>query len=72
MKIEIIGEYIKLGQLLKKLRFTHSGGAAKVFIERNKITINGKEPEGRGSKIRPGDTLWINDQVYLIKLKKED
>ncbi|CAM9154325.1 RNA-binding S4 domain-containing protein [Mycoplasma marinum] len=69
MKIEIIGEYIKLGQLLKKLKFTSSGGGAKAFIERNKITINGNAPEGRGSKIRPGDTIWINDQVFLIKSK---
>ncbi len=71
MKIEIIGEFIKLGQLLKKLHFIHSGGAAKDYITKNKITINGNEPEGRGSKIRPGDTIWIEDQVYLIILKEE-
>ncbi len=69
MKIEITGEYIKLGQLLKKLNFTSTGGGAKEYILRNKITINGKVPDGRGSKIRPGDTVWINDQVYLIKSK---
>ncbi|MCP4336910.1 MAG: RNA-binding S4 domain-containing protein [Mycoplasma sp.] len=70
MKIEIKGEFIKLGQLLKKIGKISTGGQAKDFIERNKITINGKKPEGRGSKIKPKDTLWIEEQVYLIVLKK--
>ncbi len=66
MKIEIIGEYIKLGQLLKKINMISTGGQAKMFIENHKITINGKKIEGRGSKIKPKDTVWIDDQVFLI------
>ncbi len=70
MKIEIMGEFIKLGQLLKKTNRILSGGAAKQYIETHEIKINGKKPEGRGSKIKPGDTVWIDDQVFLITEKK--
>ncbi len=57
MKVEITGEFIKLSQFLKIQNFTQTGGAAKEFIQKNKITINEKEAEGRGSKIKPGDTV---------------
>ncbi len=70
MKVEITGEFIKLSQFLKIQNFIQTGGAAKEFIQKNKITINEKEAEGRGSKIKPGDTVWVEDQVFLI-IKKQ-
>jgi len=66
MKVKITGEYIKLGQFLKKIKIISSGGQAKIYIENNSISISGNNEIGRGSKIRPGDTVWINDQVYMI------
>ncbi|WP_412031554.1 RNA-binding S4 domain-containing protein [Metamycoplasma buccale] len=71
MEIEIYGEFIKLSQLLKKLAYAPTGGKTKFFINTHKITINGNVPEGRNSKIRVGDTIWIDDNVYKIIAKKE-
>lgn len=66
MKIIITGEFIKLGQLLKKLNFITTGGEAKLFVLNNSIKINGKRPEGRGSKVYAGTTIWINDDLFQI------
>lgn len=57
MKIVIKDDSIKIGQLLKKINVIGSGGEAKFFLANNKITINGKVPEGRGTKVQVGDTL---------------
>ena len=57
MEIEITGPFIKVSQLLKKL------GKAPL--------INGEEAIGRNSKIKIGDTIWIDDNIYKIVEKKE-
>ena len=66
MKIVISGESIKIGQLLKKLNIISSGGQAKWFLENNVIKINGEKPEGRGTQVPVGATLWINDDLYQV------
>ncbi len=73
MKIEIIGEYIKLGQLIKKLNLIDTGGQAKEFIMNNidKIKINNEKPKGRSTKVFVGSTVWIEDDVYMIINKEE-
>lgn len=70
MNIKIKGRTIKLGQFLKKIGITDTGGHAKVVIENSLILINKKKPNGRSSKIRPGDIVWINDEVYYIDEEK--
>ncbi|QZE12104.1 RNA-binding S4 domain-containing protein [Mycoplasma sp. Ms02] len=72
MRVEITGEYIKLSQFLKKISETSTGGQSKSFLKVNKVTINGKVAEGRSSKIRPGDVIWINDQLYKVVSKDEN
>ena len=66
MKIVIKDEYIKLGQLLKKINVISTGGEAKHYILNNVIKINGEKPEGRGTKVKVGSTLWINDDLYQV------
>ena len=72
MKIEITGEFIKIGQLLKKINIISSGGAAKYYLEHNEIKINGKKPEGRNTKVPAGATVWINDDLFQIVQKVND
>ncbi|QBF34978.1 RNA-binding S4 domain-containing protein [Mycoplasmopsis phocirhinis] len=68
-KIYINTEFITLGQLLKLTGLINNGGEAKDFIELNKINIriNGKTPQGRGSKIYPEMAVSIISTIYLIK-----
>ncbi|MGZ9413561.1 RNA-binding S4 domain-containing protein [Mycoplasma sp. 480] len=66
MKVEITGEFIKLSQLLKKMNFIDSGGAAKEFLATNQVKINDNSEVTRGSKIKVGDIVWVNDELFHI------
>ena len=57
MKIVITGESIKIGQLLKKIKVITTGGQATAFLANNEVKINGKYPEGRGTKVKVGSTI---------------
>ncbi|PZW01510.1 RNA-binding S4 domain-containing protein [Metamycoplasma auris] len=72
MKIEIYGEEIKLSQFLKKTSLCRTGGLTKYFLKVHKVRINDKDALGRNSKIRVGDVVWIDDQVYIIKKAADD
>ncbi|WP_330463427.1 RNA-binding S4 domain-containing protein [Metamycoplasma gateae] len=66
MKVEIFGEEIKLSQFLKKVNVCRTGGMAKYFLNVHTVKINDRTPDGRNAKIRIGDTVWIDEQVYFI------
>ncbi|TDV24395.1 ribosome-associated protein YbcJ (S4-like RNA binding protein) [Mycoplasmopsis mustelae] len=66
MIVKIKGNTIKLSQFLKKIDEINTGGQSKYFIKENEIKINGKIPKGRSSKIKPGDIIWINDQLIKV------
>ncbi len=72
MKVEIIGEFIKLGQLIKKLNLIDTGGQVKDFIENNEIKINNEKPKGRSTKVFVGSTVWIDEEVYKIASAEEE
>ncbi|EIN14831.1 Hypothetical protein MAGb_4420 [Mycoplasmopsis agalactiae 14628] len=62
---------ITIGQLLKKIGLIQTGGGAKFYLEKNKVLINNKKPEGRNSKVKNGDLLTINSNIYIVK-KEQD
>ncbi|WP_027121531.1 RNA-binding S4 domain-containing protein [Mycoplasma leonicaptivi] len=67
MKITLKSEYIKLSQFLKLIKAVDTGGQTVFFLQKNEVTINGNKPEGKSSKIRQGDIVWVNDKAYLIE-----
>jgi ribosome-associated protein len=63
--VEVTGEFIALGELLKLAGVVDTGGEAKNLIATLAVSVNG-EPEGRrGRKLRPGDTVEIADGESL-------
>lgn len=72
MNVEITGKYIKIGQLLKKMKIIASGGMAKTFLANTEVKVGGKRILNRSTKIKPGCTLWIGYKVYKIVQKIED
>lgn len=66
MKVKIQGDYIKLGQLIKKLNIIDTGGQAKYFVKTHDIIVNNETGFKRSSKIWVNSTVWIDDQVYYI------
>ncbi len=65
--IEINGEYIKLGQVLKALNLVSSGADAKIAIQDGLVKVNGKVELKRGKKIYSGDTVDYDGKKIIIK-----
>lgn len=65
-KIEISTEFIKLDQFLKFATITDSGGFAKEIIQNGEVLVNGEVETRRGRKLYPGDTVEIDDYVFLV------
>jgi ribosome-associated protein YbcJ (S4-like RNA binding protein) len=65
-KVIIKTQYITLGALLKFHGFVSTGGEAKDFLLHNKIKVNDTLTSARGYKIYPGDSLYVNNQKYII------
>lgn len=66
VEIKITSEFIALGQFLKFADIIQSGGEAKSFLANNEVKINGEIDNRRGRKLRPGDEIEINSQIYRV------
>ncbi len=66
-KIKIDTEFIKLEALLKFANITVSGGEGKIRISNGEVTVNGEVCTQRGKKIRPGDTVQLDDVILLVE-----
>lgn len=44
---------------------------AKYFLTIHTVKINDRIANGRNATIRVGDTVWVDDQIYLIKQAPE-
>lgn len=70
-KIEIYGDYIQLDQFLKKENMIYSGGETGNFIEKHEIFVNEVIIKEKRKKIRIGDELSLDGEVYkIIEAKK--
>lgn len=58
-EIEIITEYITLGQFLKLANVLESGGMIKLFLTDNDVLVNGEPENRRGKKLYPGDSVEV-------------
>lgn len=64
--VKITTPFITLGQLIKFLNLTGSGGEVKLFIMQNQILFNDEPENRRGKKIYPNDMVEINGSKYRI------
>jgi ribosome-associated protein len=55
--VEIRGEMIRLGQLLKLAGLADSGGEARALVEDGAVTVNGAVETRRGRQLHPGDVV---------------
>lgn len=66
-KIELRGEYIKLGQALKAAGFVENGGAAKDVILDGLVKVNGQVCTMRGKKLYSGDkVLFDGEEIEIV------
>jgi ribosome-associated protein len=60
-EIEIRGEMIRLGQLLKVAGIAAGGSDAKRVIADGAVTVNGEPETRRGRQLHRGDVVAIGD-----------
>jgi ribosome-associated protein len=56
-EIQIRGDTIRLGQLLKLAGLIGSGSEARDFLAAERVLVNGEPESRRGRQLHPGDTV---------------
>ena len=65
-EIEIRGDVIRLGQLLKLADVADSGGDAKELLAAGEVFVNGEAETRRGRQIRPGDVVAVAGRSFRV------
>lgn len=60
-EIEIRGDTIRLGQLLKLAGVVGSGGDARELLASGEVLVNGEPEERRGRQLHDGDVVSVGD-----------
>jgi ribosome-associated protein len=64
--VEIRGDTIRLGQLLKLAGLADSGGDARALLETREVTVNGEVETRRGRQLHAGDVIARGSEVLRI------
>ncbi len=66
-EVEIRGEMIRLGQLLKLAGVRDTGGEVKELLAEAGVSVNGEPEARRGRHLRPGDVIRVDgDEIRLV------
>ena len=65
-EIEIRGDMIRLGQLLKLAGIAGSGSEARALLLENVVTVNGEPESRRGRQLHRGDVVAIGDDAIRL------
>jgi len=65
-EVQVRGDMIRLGQLLKLAGIVDAGGEVKAFLAATPVLVNG-EPEGRrGRQLHPGDEVQAGEELLIL------
>ena len=65
-EIEIFGDMIRLGQLLKLADLADSGADARELLLANRVTVNGEPDARRGRQLHRGDVVAVGDRTVRV------
>jgi ribosome-associated protein len=65
-EIEVRGEVIRLGQLLKVAGLADSGGEAKALLAAGEVRVNGEPESRRGRQLHDGDVVAAGDETVRV------
>ncbi len=68
-EIQVRGETIRLGQLLKLAGFVDGGGDVKELLAEGAVTVGGRPESRRGRQLRPGDVVAVAGQQVRLVLR---
>jgi len=66
-EIEIHGDGIRLGQLLKLAGIAESGADAKLLLADGAVTVNGEVETRRGRQLTAGDVIAAEGEQVRVK-----
>jgi ribosome-associated protein len=66
-EVEIRGEMIRLGQLLKLVGAVDAGGDVKALLAGRAVTVNGEPEARRGRQLRDGDEVRLGDEAFVVR-----
>ncbi|HEV2875607.1 MAG TPA: RNA-binding S4 domain-containing protein [Thermoleophilaceae bacterium] len=64
--IEIKGDMIRLGQLLKLSDLADSGAAARELLLASGVTVNGDPEARRGRQLHRGDVVAVGERAVRV------
>lgn len=64
--IEIEGDMIRLGQLLKLSGLADAGAEARQLLLGGAVTVNGEPEERRGRQLHRGDVVAVSDHSVRV------
>ena len=65
-EVQIRGDTIRLGQLLKLAGVIGSSGEAKAFLAAVPVTVNGEPESRRGRQLHPGDEVVAGEETLRV------
>jgi ribosome-associated protein len=65
-EVEIRGDTIRLGQLLKLAGIADSGSEAKALLAEGLVRVNGEREERRGRQLHPGDEITSGEEAVRV------
>ncbi|MEH3052457.1 MAG: RNA-binding S4 domain-containing protein [Patulibacter minatonensis] len=65
-EVQIRGEMIRLGQLLKLAGLAEDGAHAKEILASERIRVNGEDDSRRGRQLVHGDRVHIGGRTFVI------
>jgi ribosome-associated protein len=65
-EIQIRGEMIRLGQLLKLADLAGSGADARDLLLENGVTVNGELESRRGRQLHRGDVVAVGEHAVRV------
>jgi ribosome-associated protein len=66
VEVEIRGEMIRLGQLLKLAGVIDSGAEVKAFLQAEPVLVNGERETRRGRQLHPGDVVAAGGEELRV------
>ena len=64
--VEISGESIRLGQLLKLASLADDGGHAKSLLENGEVTVDGEPEARRGRQVSVGSVVVVGEESIRV------
>jgi len=65
--VEIRGDTIRLGQLLKLAGVVGGGGELKAFLAATPVRVNGQPDARRGRQLHPGDVVaFAGEELRVV------